>query len=358
MSVVKLHKYVLTDIVAAAKRGQRCLCTKNVNDITNQVTSNDRECVEVQIPVPWGFLRGKWWGPTNTRPILALHGWQDNCGTYDRLAPLLPPHIGILAIDAPGHGLSSQYPPGFSYQKTHLPLLIRKFSKDFQWKHVSLLGHSIGSLQSFMYSSIFDDQVDMFIGIDMMLPLILDFKINQPEKYKKRMDHFIKVMGMDPNNPPVYSYQECLERYVAGSFQSVSKEAAPYILKRGIAATKDDPNKYYFTRDVRVKVGSVPSFSENECLNLSKSIKAPLLIIKAPNLKFQVLNEYYFGIIKKMKTSIEILEDLEIEGTHHLHLVTPENVAGPISDFVVKYDTKDRSQKPNLIDEIFIKKYV
>lgn len=31
---------------------------------------------EVTIPVPWGHVAGKWWGPTNKRPILTLHGWQ------------------------------------------------------------------------------------------------------------------------------------------------------------------------------------------------------------------------------------------------------------------------------------------
>lgn len=30
---------------------------------------------EVKIPVPWGHIAGKWWGPTDKHPILALHGW-------------------------------------------------------------------------------------------------------------------------------------------------------------------------------------------------------------------------------------------------------------------------------------------
>lgn len=61
------------------------------------------------------FVEGKWWGPTSEQPIIAIHGWQDNAGTWDRLIPLLPGNIPVLAIDLPGHGLSSHYPPGQFY---------------------------------------------------------------------------------------------------------------------------------------------------------------------------------------------------------------------------------------------------
>lgn len=37
---------------------------------------NRRPCKEIKIPVPWGHIAGKWWGPEDKRPILALHGWQ------------------------------------------------------------------------------------------------------------------------------------------------------------------------------------------------------------------------------------------------------------------------------------------
>lgn len=41
----------------------------------------------------------KVWGSENDNPILALHGWQDNCGTFDRLIPLLPPDFYVVCLD-------------------------------------------------------------------------------------------------------------------------------------------------------------------------------------------------------------------------------------------------------------------
>ncbi|XP_044755648.1 intraflagellar transport protein 20 homolog isoform X2 [Coccinella septempunctata] len=32
---------------------------------------------EVTIPVPWGKISGKWWGPTNEKPILCIHGFRN-----------------------------------------------------------------------------------------------------------------------------------------------------------------------------------------------------------------------------------------------------------------------------------------
>ena len=45
---------------------------------------------ELSVPVPWGEIRGKVWGPDQGRPVLCLHGWADNCGSFNTLIPLLP----------------------------------------------------------------------------------------------------------------------------------------------------------------------------------------------------------------------------------------------------------------------------
>ena len=46
---------------------------------------------------------------------VALHGWLDNAGSFDTLAPQLVaecPRHALLCLDYPGHGRSSHLPPG------------------------------------------------------------------------------------------------------------------------------------------------------------------------------------------------------------------------------------------------------
>lgn len=56
----------------AFRRNVRCF-SKAQEDIAKNV---DRNVEEVRIPVPWGHIAGKWWGPRDRRPIFVVHGWQ------------------------------------------------------------------------------------------------------------------------------------------------------------------------------------------------------------------------------------------------------------------------------------------
>ncbi|KAJ6624111.1 Serine hydrolase-like protein [Pseudolycoriella hygida] len=95
---------------------------------------NIREVEEIKISVPWGYIAAKYWGPRNVRPILCLHGWQDNAGTFDALIPMLPDHVSYLVIDFPGHGLSSRYPNGMIYSHVDYLYAILLICKKFEWE--------------------------------------------------------------------------------------------------------------------------------------------------------------------------------------------------------------------------------
>ena len=51
---------------------------------------------EIKIPMPWGFVAAKVYGNSTNPPVLCLHGWLDNCNTFDMLVPLLPKGMQAL----------------------------------------------------------------------------------------------------------------------------------------------------------------------------------------------------------------------------------------------------------------------
>lgn len=69
---------------------------------------------------------------------MALHGRQDNAGSFDTLIPLLPADISVLCVDMPGHGLSSHYPKG-QYYHVYWDgiILLRRIINHFSWSKVS-----------------------------------------------------------------------------------------------------------------------------------------------------------------------------------------------------------------------------
>lgn len=71
---------------------------------------------ELEIELPWGKIAAQEWkGKEWNRQILMLHGWQDNSNTFKRLIPLLPKEWWMVAIDFPGHGLSTGRITGLPY---------------------------------------------------------------------------------------------------------------------------------------------------------------------------------------------------------------------------------------------------
>lgn len=42
------------------------------------------------IQIPWGVVAGKTYGCPSDEPVICLHGWMDNCNTFNALLPFLP----------------------------------------------------------------------------------------------------------------------------------------------------------------------------------------------------------------------------------------------------------------------------
>ena len=86
-------------------------------------------------------LACKVWG--DGLPCIALHGWLDNAGSFDRLAPLLP-NSKIIAVDLPGHGLSDHRPQGTSAHFLDYVKDVAVLSDVLGLERFDLIGHSMG----------------------------------------------------------------------------------------------------------------------------------------------------------------------------------------------------------------------
>lgn len=96
------------------------------------------------------FILGKLWGSQDKQPILAMHGWQDNAASFDNIAPFIIKNIPVMAINLPGHGLSSWLPPGFMYNELIYFLLIKRIKKYFGWEKLKIMAHSLSDYDNIL----------------------------------------------------------------------------------------------------------------------------------------------------------------------------------------------------------------
>ncbi|KAH8305565.1 hypothetical protein KR059_001403, partial [Drosophila kikkawai] len=292
---------------------------------------------DVKIPAPWGHISGRWYGNRTIRPILAIHGWLDNLGTFDRLIPLLPDYLGVLCIDLPGHGRSSHTQPGMCYSVFDYVFIIPRVMKEYGWRKVSLMGHSLGGIMCFIYTSLAPHTVDMIISLDILLP-IPSPRSNELEHRAHKMEkHLIEEDRREEGNlhePPSYSYAQLCKLLAKGSSDSVTPELAKHLLYRQVTKSQLYPDRFFFSRDGRVKFYNLSHIELGLAEEMARRIqRKPYLIIKGSKSIHLPLDQ--------CKDTMSILsqnnphyEFYEVEGTHHVHLHAAEECARYIVPFI------------------------
>ncbi|XP_055914364.1 probable serine hydrolase [Eupeodes corollae] len=298
---------------------------------------NSREFEEIIIPVPWGHIAGRWYGEKNVRPILALHGWLDNYGTWDNLIPLMPPHIGVLAIDMAGHGKSSRRPQGEVYHGfSYLADIIRVMDQ-YNWDKVSIMAHSMSSVIAFVFAALYPYRIDMLIQLDSLHP-----RINSPAHSIWQLNYSIekfmleerRIRESDFREPPSYTYDELVGRVHEGSNRSVDVDKCKHLIRTNVSKSKLYPSKYYFSRDPRVKYYLGFCFDDNFIIAMAKRIKIPQLVIKAS--ESHTIDENN-PVIEVLRKSNPYFEFHTLQGTHHVHLNNAPETSILVNTFVHKW---------------------
>lgn len=279
---------------------------------------------------------GKWWGPKDKQPILAIHGWQDNASTFDRLIPLLPEGTSVLAIDLPGHGFSSWSPPGIPYTMLGAFYLIRRLAKLYEWKKVKLMGHSMGSMVIFLYSAYLPNETSFSIGIDLVKPVSIDV-----DEYSvalvQQADDLLK-MEARTTEPPSYSNVDIMNRWIKGTDYSLDETACKLLMERGIKEVGD--GRFIFSKDPRlIKFTSFDSgYTHEHILKLAKRITCPYRLIKADSSSFYQEKRLVMDTVDVIAKSSVDFSFTVLPGKHHLHLTHPERVTEIINPFLEKYN--------------------
>lgn len=289
---------------------------------------------EVKIPVPWGHVAGKWWNKNEGEPIIALHGWLDNANSFDTLIPNMKSKFPVLALDIPGHGMSSHFPKGVPYHRMSSITVLKHIVNYFGWKKVSFLGHSFGGQTCFLYAAMYPDQVDAIVTLDILLPVPLNEK-RLIEKGGQTIDDLIRRDSQKFENAPLYPFEKLVEMVTKSHVAPVSENAAKILLQRGTVKIGED--KYRLTYDPKLKGFPISGWSSRELLQFCKNLKTNILCIKAKSSPYFCTKEFFDESWAQISKVAKHADLLYVEGGHHVHLQDGEVIAPIVNEFLTKH---------------------
>ncbi|CAB3375737.1 Hypothetical predicted protein [Cloeon dipterum] len=287
----------------------------------------------ITVPVPWGHIAGKWWGPRDVQPVIAMHGWHENANTWDPLMNLMPADLAFLAVDMPGNGLSSHFPSSTWYHTIEDVSALRALIKHFQWTDpVSFLCHSYSTGHAYIYAAFYPNEVARVIAVDFITSVGVTMETFLPGKHKlptggERLDRVIDIVDGVIGHPPELTLEQHAKFYCRVTKGSLSLEAAKHVLQRSMVRSDRDPSLYRSTRDPRGAVRFWISFTNEFILELGKQIKCEYYVISStPPPTFAERLEVHTRGEQILRASAKRFELVRVEGTHHVHLDHPERI--------------------------------
>lgn len=291
---------------------------------------------QINVEIPGHTIAAQGWGDEDaTITVLALHGWLDSSASFSRLAPLIH-GARVIAVDLPGHGLSSHKPPGASYHFVDAVCDTVAIIDALGLAHVVLLGHSMGAGISTLVAGLLPSQVQGACLVEGLGPLTDD-----PEKAVTRLSHSLTQQHKQvPSRKRVFPDLDAVSQRLELA-QQVSPEGATLLAAR---ATEEIDDGFQWRADPRLRVPSRVRFTEAHVHAFLSAIRAPVRLIQAED-------GFPFDrpVMEARISKVHDLQLVTVPGHHHVHLDHPELVAptlqGLIDDVLAATHDSESSEK-------------
>lgn len=279
---------------------------------------------ERRFELPGLSLAAEVWGNGDGRPVLASHGWLDNAGTFERLAPLLP-DCELVALDSAGHGFSDSRSPDASYNLWQDVGDLLDVTDALGWQRCTLLGHSRGAAISMLFAATFPERVDKLVLLEGGLPLTGESE-DAPENLARALRERRALLGKSGR---VFTDRSRAVAERAQGFTKITIPAAEILARRSLRAV---PGGFQWHADQRLKGASELRFTEEHARAFARKVTAPVLLIFATDSPFA--NRPLYRQAAALFPHVEIHT---LQGGHHFHLEGAETaIAERVREFVAR----------------------
>jgi pimeloyl-ACP methyl ester carboxylesterase len=268
---------------------------------------------EQRIGLPHGAMNAQVWGDDGAPPLVALHGWLDNAGSFARLAPLLAARFRVIALELPGHGGSDHLPPGASYHYMDYVQAVIHAVDALSLDRYILLGHSLGAGVVSLVAAAQPERIERLLLIEGLGPLGDDGS----HTLKRFRDAFAP---RGDAAKPLRVFRSIEQAVSARSMVSgLPAELARPIVERGLIETDGG---WRWRSDPRLTRPSPTRLAESQVHGLLRGITAPTALLLA-----QPATSYLpAGPMQERAECVRRIAVSHLDGGHHLHLQHPAEV--------------------------------
>jgi len=270
--------------------------------------------VERRVALPHLELAAQIRGDDALPPLLALHGWLDNAGSFARLAPRLATRYRVIALDLPGHGYSDHLAAGASYHYLDYVQAVLAAADALRLDRYSLLGHSLGAGIAALVAAAAPGRIERLLLIEGLGPLGDD-----GSRTLQRFRDALAPRG--DNGKPLRIFRDVAQAVAARSLASgLPAELARPIVERGLVATDGG---WRWRSDPRLTRPSAVRMAESQVHALLRGIAAPTALLLA-----QPATSYLpTAMMQARAACVANIRVSHLAGGHHLQLEHPADVA-------------------------------
>ncbi|MHB1272771.1 MAG: alpha/beta fold hydrolase [Rhodanobacter sp.] len=269
---------------------------------------------ERTIALPHLALRAQVWGDAAAAPLLALHGWLDNAGSFALLAPLLAAQYRVIALDLPGHGHSAHLPAGAGYHFLDHVRAVLEVADALQLDRYALLGHSLGAGIAALVAAAAPQRIERLLLIEGLGPL--------GDDGAHTLQRFRDALAPRGDNGKPLRLFHSIEQAISarGIASGLRADLARPIVERGLL---EADGGWRWRSDPRLTRATGLRLAETQIHALLHGIAAPTALLLA-----QPATAYLPSA--QMQARAACVPDIAVShlaGGHHLHLEQPAAVA-------------------------------
>jgi pimeloyl-ACP methyl ester carboxylesterase len=258
-------------------------------------------------------LTAQIWGDADAPPLLALHGWLDNAGSFALLAPKLAHRFRVIALELPGHGHSSHLPAGISYHYVDYVSAVVSAVNALGLTRYSLLGHSLGAGIASLTAAATPQAIERLFVIEGLGPLGDDGSAT--------LQRFRDAYAAPAGGKSLRTFSSVEQAIGARTLASgLRADLARPIVERGLIHVEGG---YRWRSDPRLTRPSAVRLAEDQIRALLAGIEAPTtLLLSRPATSYLPS-----AMMEARSARVPRMAITHMDGGHHLHLEHPEAVA-------------------------------